>query len=424
MHFAKMQANYLFIFSKTEAGQSTTMPLDHLAISTVTDRYRVLLLSLIAIGLWLLYQHLQPVIDYAANPLFDGNQYLQLYRQFNGQEAEAPLFPFHSRILVPWLASLLPLADPVLAFGLVNLCFIVLGIWALDQLWRHLQLPGWLIWMGFAWWLLHWSGAIRINTFDPLTVDLPIYALQGLLLLFIFKRQPWHLLWLAPLATAQKESFIALLFLCLLLSLLYHFRGMPQPADWRYLGAALVLALLTKEMINTLIPYAGESGSSLRTLGYHAKLTWQNPFDLLRWLAALVSAGGAFLLLATERRDQLMRRDFEPDLLLLLTLCYWGFGLLAGRDMLRIIFLGLPFYLTWLFYLLRDMPLKVLLLAGVLSFPFLKIREAIPDPAIRAEAWAQWYPSRATPDLILMWLGFALICWLCLRYRSRWLKST
>lgn len=382
--------------------------------------YRLPLVLGLALAAWFLMAWLQPVIDYAANPLFDGNQYARLYTSFEGGEAQAPDFPFHSRVLVPWLASMIP-ADMLLSFGLLNLCFVLLGIVVLDRLWQAMELPAVLIYIAHGWWLLHWSGALKINLFDPITVDLPIYALQGLLLLFLLRKQGWHLLWLAPLATTQKESFIALLLIALLLSVYYQVRGLEGALSWKWIAGALVLALCGKYAINYFFPPLEEGGSSLRTLLYHAKITLQNPFDLLRWLAAIVSAGGAFLILSAERWQLFKERDYLRDFLLLGTLCYWAFGILAGRDMLRIIFLGMPFWLTLCLWLMRKQPVQTVLLSLILSVPFMKLRGFLPDPSLEPRAWADWYPSRATPIMIGAWLAYFAICGLVLRFREKWL---
>lgn len=383
--------------------------------------YRLPIVLFFALAAWAVLAWLQPVIDYEANPLFDGNQYAKRYAQMAGEASVArPDFPFHSRVLVPFLAALIP-ADMLVSFALLNLLFVVLGVLVLDKLWASLEIPPVMIFVAHGWWLLHWSGALKLNLFDPITVDLPIYALQGLLIWFVVRKDGKHLLWLAPIATAQKESFIAFLLLFLLLSLFYQWRGWEGALSWKWLAGALVLALLTKYAINYFSPALEEGGSSLRTLLYHGKVTLQNPFDLLRWLAAILSASGAFLLLAGEAWHALKKRDYLLDMLLLGTLCYWAFGILAGRDMLRIIFLGMPFWLTLFLLLMRKQPVQTILLALILSVPFMKLRGLIPDPSLEPIAWSSWYPSRAEPAMVLAWIGYFVLCGLVLRFREKWM---
>ena len=377
--------------------------------------WRLPLLLCMGCLLWLLGYYLQPGVDYAANPLFDGNQYLNIYHWAQGNSPNPEIsFPFHSRVLVPLLAALVPVAEPALAFGLINLLFTLLALWLMERLWQKLEVPGLYRWLAHAWFLLHWSGAIKLHAFDPITVDLPIYFFQGLLVYIIWQRKWLHLLWLAPLATLQKESFIALLILLMGLLVFYHWRGMLRDRGWLWVALALLLAIGSKWLANALLPPAEAGPSSIRTILFHAKMTLQNPFDIVRWFTAIITAGGGFLALAGKSWRRLRERSLLIDALLLLTLCYWAFGILAGRDMLRIIFLGFPFQFTLYLLLIKDQPPRLIIMAALFSLPFFRLRGLLPEPSTETAAWQSWYPSMAESTLVWVWLAYGIIIGLAL----------
>ena len=189
-------------------------------------QHRLLLIVLIiSICLFFLYLSIQPHITYSFSTLFDGSKYIKIYNFFaQTGDAYDVIFPLNARILVPYLSSLLPFDDPIKNFNALNLIFIILSILSVYILWKQLKISSGHIMTGFFWLLIHWVGIIRHNIFDPITVDVPLYLLQTLLLLIILKKQYLWLILLGPLATIQKESFPALLIVVLLVSLYDYIR--------------------------------------------------------------------------------------------------------------------------------------------------------------------------------------------------------
>jgi len=188
-------------------------------IEKIKHHKLLIILVLISIGLFFLYLKIQPEVTYAFSPLFDGNKYLKAYQFFMCQTDQYKVsFPFNSRILVPYLASLIPSDNPATCFLVINLIFTVLSIIGIYFLWRQLNIPAGHIMTGFFWLLTHWVGILRHNIFDPVTVDVPLYLFQTLLIFIIIKRKYLWLLILGPVATIQKESFPALLIVLLFIS--------------------------------------------------------------------------------------------------------------------------------------------------------------------------------------------------------------
>ena len=305
-------------------------------------------LPAVCVVLFIAYSALQPVVNYAEAPLFDGNAYLAIYDFLKGNATEYEVaFPFHSRVLVPWLATSVPVANPLVAFQYVNLFFMVLAVLLLYRLWYRLALAPYLVVLGMCWLLLHWTGLVRLNVFDPITVDVPLYAFQALFLLIVYHRKWLHLLWLGPLATVHKESFPALLVLLLCFAAGYWWLKKDRHTyNIGMITLALVLSVVAKYVANAYFVPATPGHSSVVTVAWHLREVWYDPFRLVRWLAAIFVAYGAMLWLPLALVKQ--KPDIEPFtvLLALFSLLYFFFGIAAGGDMLRIVFLGFPFVFT------------------------------------------------------------------------------
>ena len=74
--------------------------------------YIFIFCAILAISSLWYFQHHQPSVDYSQCELCDGRQYLKAYQYFSGQSARYNVkFPFHSRVLVPWLTAQLSSND-------------------------------------------------------------------------------------------------------------------------------------------------------------------------------------------------------------------------------------------------------------------------------------------------------------------------
>jgi hypothetical protein len=374
------------------------------------------------------YASTQPIASYALEPRLDGNQYQKMFLYFAGEtDAYQVSYPFHARILVPWLASTFFPEEVVEAFKSLNFIFTLLAVFSLSLLWNRLRIPLYLMGGGFCWLLFHWTGLIRLNLFDPITVDVPLYFLQTLFLIFIYNQQWKHLLWLGPLATLQKESFPALLLVLLMYAISYnrYRKGNHFPLVW--IGGALLLSFLAKAMVSYFYPPLETGRSALITMLYHAREVIHDPFLLVRWLVATFTAFGGLLFLAGwqiwqdyvqklwDKAQSLSSRLLTcmfPDewylpLLLLFSLAYFLLGLLAGGDFTRIIFLGFPMVMTLLLLCVRSYPLWLVLLAWLFSWPLMRLEGNIPDIGKTPLLFAEWYPEFAPVRIVLLWLGYA-----------------
>ena len=145
----------------------------------------LIVILLITFGAFSYYQASQPIVDYEKCTLCDGNKYSSIFNYFEDNAEEYNVkYPFHSRILVPYLATLLSgsLTDN---FQILNLLFSLISVVIIFLIWKKLNIPITLISIGMFWLIFHWTGMIRLNAFDPITVDVPLYLFHGLLLLIL-----------------------------------------------------------------------------------------------------------------------------------------------------------------------------------------------------------------------------------------------
>lgn len=373
-------------------------------------QYWLYIFLIITAALFFLYQEKQPPLSYDFAPAFDGNDYRQAYEYFTGQQENYEVsFPFNQRILVPWLASLLG-TDIISSFQWINLVFTMLAVWVLFMLWRKLGLELPLFLIGFGWLLLHWTGMIRLNAFDPITVDLPLYVFQGLFLLLLLHRKFIWLLLLGPLACLQKESFLGLLVMLTVYAWYHNRKQQDAYFDLKWILASAVLSLGASQVAQYFFPALETDKNSIITLLYHAKQVVMEPMNVIRWLLAAFMAFGPFLISGISAGVGRRHYDLRKNLLLLFSLQYLGYGLLAGGDMTRIIFLGFPFIMTALLYELREQSINKWLLLSLLALPFTSLWSTIPDPAFEWERWQSWYPEFAGHSTLLMLGAYLVVC--------------
>lgn len=363
----------------------------------------------LTIAAFFFYRAYQPALSYDYAEAFDGNDYRLAYEYFTEQNQtyEVPP-PFHQRILVPLLAAIFD-NGLITDFQTVNMIFSILSIYLLFILWRQLGLE--FKWMAFGmiWLIFHWTGLIRLNAFDPITIDVPIYFFQSALLIFLFRRKFKHLIWLAPLATMQKESFIGYMIVFTIYALWHNRKFEDGYFELKPLVLACLLALATKVTVGYFFPPQEAGRGALIMIAYQARQVLSDPFELVRWLAAIGMAFGPVLWIALSKQWRILEGDAKHNLLLVGTALSLAYGLLAGGDMTRITFLGFPFVMSYLLLSLQRMDFKHFYWLAFLSLPLMMLHSEIPDPAFQWNLWQQWYPEFTDPKSVLLVLGYTLL---------------
>lgn len=375
----------------------------------------IFLLVALTVLTFFIFQHIQPIVSYEKVPLADGNQYSKIYYFFKkGANHQQVSFPFHSRIFVPYLASLFTGNKIIANFQAVNFIFTILSVLSIYLLWRKLKISKTLVAIGFFWLLFHWVGIIRLNQHDPITVDVPLYFFQALLFLFIMERKYLLIILISVLGTLQKESFTVLILIVLLYSIYQIVLKKDRPFDLKWIITAFIISIITKYLANYYFPPLEEGRGSVITILYHMRETLYDPFKIIRWLTAIFMAFGAFIFLSANKITTVNDDKTIHELLLLFSLAYLFFGIFAGGDMTRIVYLGFPFIMTYILIALSQYHVKITLSALILSLPLMRLWQNIPDAGSDWEALKNWYPGFADSKFVLLWLGYGLFCFLVL----------
>ena len=357
------------------------------------------------IVIFLIYYLVQPVGSYHLEQRMDGNQYAKVFYYFKGLNPGYNVkFPFHSRVLVPYLASLTSLSNPIPSFQLFNFIFSVLTIACLIRAWTKLKIPDYLIFIGFFWLAMHWSGIVRLNAFDPITVDVAVYFFQALLLLVVITKKWAHFLWIGPLATLTKEHF-PIFFIVIFFYLLFEKDLINKKEPLLIVFSSFTISILTKVVVNHFFPHAATNdGSAFHTFFKIFYITLNHPTRLIRWLVAVITAYGFFIFAIAGNYAK------KIDLIFLLSITSLALSFWGGADFTRLAFLGFPFIMTLILQNLEGHTLKSAIVLLILSVPFMGLFWQIPDPAKDWLSFISWYPEYAKPLVVFYWgLYIALV---------------
>ncbi len=392
----------------------------------------LLIIVTISIAAFFVYGAFAYEIDYSSCIKCDGKEYLHLYHYFLGKESFSTIrFPFYQRVLVPWLASIIPFDDPVACFRSINLFFTVVAVASLFYLWKKLSLPNYLIGIAFFWFLFHRLGIIREYESDPITVDLPVFFLQTVLMVIIWHRQ-WKWLWLlGPVATLQKESFLPLLLVLFILFVSYHYivgKEESYERERRDIFLAFIISLMVKITVDQLLPAVDDKRNSFYTLGINSILFLMEPLKLIRWVVALCMGYGCFLFLALLNVKKNFKFDFFQLTLLGFSFTYFFFGLIAGGDTTRILMLGFPFIMTYCLLVIKNENRWLIGLSFLLYIPVMRLISNGRYPILwrhdkPAPEHYYWFINYAELDVVTPWAIYFLFCYIIIFYLSSWFNQ-
>jgi hypothetical protein len=324
-----------------------------------------ILLVLVTAGLYTFYFLFTESVDFENCSLCDAKEYKKFYDYFETGESQQIKYPFYTRPVAPFLASIIPGNNVTNAFHVINLIFILLSVLTINKLWDIMDIKSWLKWIGFGWLLTHWTGLIRYNLFDNVTIDVPLYFVQPLALILYFQRKfKWFYL-LTPLALLQKESFLAIGLVFLVIHIWL------EKGNWfvegRHLLYSLLIGILIQQVVLSLLPEQLDQRNSLMAILYHGKLAIDDPTRFIRWFAAFGSSFGVIPFIVAFKARSIKFQDQRLLTLFVLSTMYCSFGLLAGEDMTRILFLGFPFIMTISLLSFQNESKWMVLLAVLLS---------------------------------------------------------
>lgn len=335
---------------------------------TKTSKHLIVFISVAVIG-FLLNLSFSNKSDYASCKLCDGNQYIKVYDYFENGRISQVKFPFYNRPLVPFLASVIPGSNPFIGFTIINFIFLILGVWVIKELWDKLELETTEQYIGMFWLLFHWVGIIRLNQFDYITVDVPLYFFQALAVLIYLKgKYKWFYI-IAPIALLQKESFLAIQLVLIGIHAIFSFNKKTLAT----LILSLTAGVVFQKLVLGFMPEQTDQRSSLMAILYHGNWALEDPTRFIRWFAAFGGAFGVLPLVVAFKFKLEQLKDESTSLLIVLSTMYMSFGLLAGEDMTRIIFLGFPFIMTLSLLAMKNTSIVLRVFALSLSIVYFRL---------------------------------------------------
>jgi hypothetical protein len=373
-----------------------------------------LLLVLFGLGTAFFYHHIQPSINYRLNPLADGNEYEKIYDHFRGENPEYQVrYGIHSRVLIPYLASLLPFKNTAQNFFMINTILAVLSLTGLYFLMQTFGISDQMLVYSVLFFSLHYVGPFRQNALDPINVDMGVYLLEIVFLfLFIEKKYVWLLI-LVPPAVAVKEVFLALIVvfcvIAVLRRLLYH----DNAGSMWWIFAALMLGMISKAALNYYFPSVSPERNSLLVMAFHLREMWLHPEHALRWILALFAAFGPVLFLMIKKPNfaVLDKKDLS---VIILSAAVLALSFLGGMDYTRLIFLGFPYIIIAVLKICRPKK-NELLLAFFLSLILTRFWMVLPEMKGDITAYNAWMPEYADSKSLLYWT-FSVLFFLMLYF--------
>jgi hypothetical protein len=346
---------------------------------------------------------IQPPNNFSVNDKADANEYLKIYEYFHDQTGwENVRFGIHNRMLVPYLAALIPGEDVQLHFFIVNTIFALLSLLAIFYLMNFLEIKPTYIFIALVFFSLHFVGPFRQNAIGPINVDIPVYLFEILPVLWFIRKKYLPLVLLAPVAVATKELFIAyyvILFIVAAGSLLA-LKDKEYSLVW--VAAALLLAILTKILLNHYFPSATPSRNSLIVVAFHLREMLHHPEHLWMWLLSIFAAFGGFIFLIAKKHWKFEIRNRNHLIIHMLTVASLALSIVGGMDYTRLVFIGFPYIISSVFLLSKPQVNEVWV-AGIMSILLSRFWIVLPVISLDLSPYRWWMPENSDINSLFGW---------------------
>ena len=381
--------------------------------------WTVVIVTALTLAIYIGFSFFQPSYTYPLlDPRFDAHQYAKAYNYFKGYNATYELsFPFHTRVLMPWLAAHLPFNDLKTDFVWLNGIFIVLTVALLTRVWLKLNIRPFWIAIALFWILFHWKGLVRMYLPDPVTADVGGYFWLAVCLTLLLRqdsalmgyRNGLLLLYpVAMMATLQKESFIAVIGITVVWAVISS-AGNSKEENFTYLIGARTQSITTQFLLLFCVCLGAYYGVAF--LFPPVSSDWRNnalisilrgmrrylahPELFLRLPVSWLLAYGPFWLALVPQRFAFfppIQKNLTSDRSLLTFHCFlWLFlSIAGGGDTTRILFNGMPFVLTFLLLKLNQQPNWAGWYVFLTSLPLMRLMELEPDLGRYPSAMPHW----------------------------------
>lgn len=368
---------------------------------------------------------------------WDGRQYAALYTYFSTGAflPITPTFPYSQRIGLPFLAAHLPLMAPHAFLLLHGLFWSATMVMFAVCCRTGFQLKSSAIQLGVLWLQLLWFSIPRAVAGSAFAVDsAALFFIQSWVYVVVVNRRKAVLPVLAFLGVLFKETvlLIVLLFSCSLLIIRVAPRARRSlPVDWadlrgtpwRMLGIACLSGLAAKWIATHALPAAHLiRGSELDTMLGWISIRLQDPWQVLRYVAAALSVYGGFALLrlATLGKPAIRERGWPFTLAIVVCPLYFAICFVAGSDLTRFAFLAFPFALPLLLVEFDEVSTQFAVLALLLGLPAAHAFAPAPPPVADLphqdlQGLYSWMMEYAHLAIVGSWLAWWLACTLLLR---------
>lgn len=309
---------------------------------------KYILILLLILNLLILFYH-KYFISLPAITL-DAHGYIALYHMFKDNILGFINEQHYTRVLVPYLASLIPVSEPVLAFKILNTIFLNAFVLLLYKIWKALGINIYLISIAFFWLFFHQYGPVRFYNFWPTSIDVPTYFFNTCFIYILLKKQYSWLLLLDPTAVLQHDGFLVLPLLLLIYIAGSYYFGDNNTKKFRqdiFFIVGSILLIFIAKMIPGAITPQGFEDVILQRFIYNTRLLLGDEF-LMRTVRVFViyfSAYGVLLLLYIQNRKLSQGTDFT-NMLIFFILGYASMLIVFGIINSRITFILYPFIMT------------------------------------------------------------------------------
>jgi len=346
--------------------------------------------------------------EFSENEKADANEYLKIYGYFQGESDWNNIrFGIHNRIVIPYLAALLPWENASFNFFVLNTVLALLSLIALFYLLKHFKIENNYRFLILVFFSLHYVGPFRQNAISPINVDMAVYFFEVLFLLLLLKRRYVYLILLTPVAIAIKEIFLALTVSFLVINLIQRYIFNDKNVTLTPLIVMLLVGILTKWILNEVYPSASPGRNSILVMLFHIREFIVHPDHLWRWLLSLFVAYGGFLflLLKNHSKKQFIRNDFLT--IHLLSISVLVLSIVGGMDYTRLIFLGCPYLITSIFIISKPNRNEIWF-AFFISIVLTRFWMKLPVISKDLSPYNSWMPEVADTEYLLIWTLVAI----------------
>jgi len=358
--------------------------------------FEYLIISLLAILLCIFFAYFQPQIIVGKGYGWDGLEYLKIYKIFGGEGYSQVGFPFCNRIASAFLANLIGIADPHLAFKYINLIFSVCFTIFIYIIARLFGFNIYYSLFSFGLTVVPFFSPIRFTPFYPVYTDPPFLAILTLsFMLLILKRFGLSFILIVVLFLFREAAIFIAPFI--FFSALY-IGGYSKITTYKFIVAmAVILALkfaISKQM--------NCNGSQIFAALHWIKFRFSDPGSFLSYFASISMTAAPVIYISGYMEFTKIERISVIGLIISAFLAFVG-----GSDATRIFYSFFPLYFIIIISSIRKLGyvFSIFCIIGYLVTNRFssRILEPLNYSPSRDESGYFWqFPDHARPEVSLV----------------------